>query len=345
VKAVGLGIVGCGGAAVDVARAAASTPDLSVVAVQDLDRRIADDLAGTTGALAHGSLASLLADERVDVVYVAVPHDLLAPIARSALLAGRHVLVEKPMAITLEAIDDLAAVAGSQERSLGVFYELRSAPAAIAARTLVRDGAIGRITAVRIQTLIDKPPEYWRTGLTGRSDSPWRGQTARAGGGVVLMNASHQLDLVASITQLEVSAVMGMIGTLSATVEVEDAAAAVLRFSNGAIGSLVAGAHVAGATNGETIEIDGSLGQLTLDPYAGRLALYLRRAWRGRPSGRWLELEVGDGDPFVAALRSFVAAVRRNTQPATGAPEARAVLATVQAIYRSAAEGRSIQPG
>jgi predicted dehydrogenase len=220
---------------------------------------------------------------------------------------------------------------------------MRFAPAALAARRLVRDGAIGRVTAIRIRTLIDKPPDYWRAGLTGRSSSPWRGQLARAGGGVVLMNTSHQLDLVASITRLKVTSVSGLIATVTPGIDVEDTASAALRFSNGAIGSLAAGAHVAGAIDLETLEIDGSLGQLTLNPYSGRLALYLRRPWRGWLPGRWLEPEVAAGDPFVAALRSFVAAVRSGSQPEVGAPEARAVLATVQAIYRSAAEGRVVE--
>jgi len=344
-KSSGLGIVGCGGAAVDVARATRATQDLSVVAVHDADRALADDLSVATGARVHDTLASLLTDAHVQVVYVAVPHDLLAPIARTALLAGRHVLVEKPMAITVEAIDDLATLASAQQRTLGVFYEMRFAAAAIAARTLVRGGAIGRIHAVRIQTLIDKPPDYWRVGLTGRSASPWRGRIARAGGGVVLMNTSHQLDLVASITGLEVVSVAGLIDTISSGIDVEDTAAAVLRFSNGAIGSLTAGAHVPGAIDGETLEIEGSLGQLRLHPYSGRLAAYLRRPWHGKPSGRWLELEVERNDPLVAALRSFVASVRTSARPAVGAPDARAVLATVKAIYRSAAEGRAVRPG
>ena len=342
-KPLGLGIVGCGGAAMDVARAAAAIAGLSVVGAHDLDRALADDLARASGARAHESLAGLLGDEGVDIIYVAVPHDMLAPIARTALLAGRHVLVEKPMAITVEAIDDLEALAGSRQRTLGAFYEMRFAPAALAARRLVRDGAIGRVTAIRIRTLIDKPPDYWWAGLTGRSASPWRGQLARAGGGVVLMNTSHQLDLVASITRLTVTSVSGLIATGTPGIDVEDTASATLRFSNGAIGSLAAGAHVAGAVDLETLEIDGTLGQLTLHPYSGRLALYMRRPWRGRLPGRWLEPEVADGDPFVAALGSYAGSVRSGSRPEVGAPEARVVLATVQAIYRSAAEGRVVE--
>ena len=343
-NALGIGIVGCGGAAIDVAGAVGTIRGLSVAGVHDLERGLADDLAHATGARVHDSLASLLADERIDIVYVALPHNLLAPTARASLLAGRHVLVEKPMAVTVEAIDDLAAIARSRQLTLGVFYEMRFAPAAVSARRLVRDGAIGRVTTIRIRTLIDKPPDYWRAGLTGRSMSPWRGQMARAGGGVVLMNTSHQLDLVASITRLRVTSVMGVSGTFTPGIDVEDAAAAAFRFSNGAIGSLTAGAHVAGAIDDETLEIDGSLGRLRLNPYSGRLALYLRRAWRGRPPDRWLQLEMDWSNPFVPALTSFAAAVRTAAQPVAGAPEARAVLAIVHAIYRSAAEGRSVQP-
>lgn len=343
-KSLGLGVVGCGGAAVDVVRAVAAVPGLSVVAVHDRQRLLADDLAALTKARVHDSLTSFLSDGNVEAAYVAVPHDLLASIARTALLSGLHVLVEKPMAITVDDIDELDTLAKAKNRTLAVMYEMRFAPASLAARSYIRRGAIGRVTGVRIRTLIDKPRNYWRVGLTGRSSSSWRGQVARAGGGVVLMNTSHQLDLVSAITQLRVVSVSAITGTFSPGIDVEDTASAIFHFSNGAIGSLTAAAHVPGANDGETLEIDGSLGQLTLDPYSGRLALFLRRPWGDLEAGRWLDLAMETSDPFVPALRSFLTAARTSAPPTVGAREARTVLATVRAIYLSAAEQRVVKP-
>ncbi len=342
---LGLGVVGCGGAAADVCRAVAGVPSLVVAATHDRDADLAEDLARATGGRAHATLETLLADEGVGMVYIALPHDLLAPMALRALRAGKHVLAEKPMAITLTSLDELAQEATRSGRALGVFYEMRFAPVALAAARLVRGGAIGRVRAIRIRTLIDKAASYWQVGLSGRSRSPWRGQAVHAGGGVILMNSSHQLDLVAAITGLSVERVTGTIATTVPGIDVEDSGAAVLGYAGGAIGTLVASAHAPGVLDGETIEIDGDQGQVMLEAYAGVLRVYLRRPWQGIRAGEWLEPMVDDGDALVGALDVFAAAVLAGTRPPVGAPEARAVLATVLGLYRSSDEGRVIDLG
>jgi predicted dehydrogenase len=333
---LGMAIVGCGGAGADVAHAIGQVPGLVLVATHDRDEALARDLAAGAGATVHPTLTSLLADERVDIVYIALPHDLLATVARAALMAGRHALVEKPMATTTSDIDALATLADDVGRTLGVFYEMRFTPAALAARELVAEGAIGAIVGVHIRTMIDKSPAYWRFGYTGRTESTWRGDKARAGGGVVLMNTSHQLDIVAMVTNLDVISVAGHIAIRTAGIDVEDEAAVVLRFSNGALGTLVAGAHVAGA-DGETIELIGERGRLLLDPYAGRLI----HVARGEPARVVVEARPKSADraTFVAALSSFAAAARESRPAPVGGPAARRVLATIEAIYGSSARG------
>jgi predicted dehydrogenase len=333
---LGLAIVGCGGAGADVARAIGRVPGLALVAAHDRDETLARDLAAPAGATVHRSLASVLDDERVDVVYVALPHDLLAPVARDVLLARRHALVEKPMATRTGDIDALATLAERVGRTLGVFYEMRFSPAAVAAREIVRGGSIGEVVGIHIRTLIDKPLSYWRFGYSGRSENGWRGDKARAGGGVVLMNTSHQLDIVAMVTALPIVSVAGHTRTRTAGIDVEDAAVAALRFSNGALGTLAAGAHVAGA-DGETIEILGELGRLTLDPYTGELV----HATRGMPPRVVVPARGASDDSsnFVAALAAFADAARASLPAPVGAPQARRVVATVEALYESAALG------
>src|SRR6266508_4442213 len=155
------GIIGCGGAALPVAEAIFTSQMTALKRVYDIDLALARDLGERYDADCATSVDELLADPMVDAVYIAVPHDRLA---------------------------------------LRVFYELRYATPFIQARELIHTGAIGRIIGVRIQTLIDKPTTYWQAGLSGRAASPWRGQAARAGGGVVLMNTSYQLDAIRAIT-------------------------------------------------------------------------------------------------------------------------------------------------
>jgi predicted dehydrogenase len=161
---VSFGIIGCGGAAVPVGEAIATSPLASLAMVHDVDLHLARDFGESHRVPFVEDVEALLGDPGVQAVYIGVPHDLLAPLARRALEAGKHVLVEKPMALTLADADALMALAEAQRLALGVLYELRYAAPFVQARELIRAGAIGRIIGVRIQTLIDKPEGYWRSG-------------------------------------------------------------------------------------------------------------------------------------------------------------------------------------
>ncbi len=341
---VNFGIIGCGGAAVPVGEAISTSPLASLAVVHDVDLSLARDFGERYQVPFTGEVEALLSDPSVQAVYIGVPHDLLAPLARRALEAGKHVLVEKPMALTLADADALIALAEAQRLALGVFYELRYAAPFVQARELIRAGAIGRIVGVRIQTLIDKPESYWRSGLSGRSVNPWRGQKARAGGGVVLMNTSHQFDAIAHLTGLEVVSVSAEVGTLVAPVEVEDMGAATLRYNNGAIGSLFAGAHLPGVEDGERFDICGTDGQLRLpNPYGnGSLSVFLRRERRDIPAGAWHTLPAPAAPVYTRAVEDFARAVQEGRPAPIGGRDARRVLAIVLAIYQSALERRTI---
>lgn len=338
---VRFGVVGCGGAALDVCRGIQRSEIATLVATFDLDRSLAEDLAAPFRARVHDALDGLLQDD-LDAVYVALPHDLLAPTAERVLRAGHGALVEKPMALSLDALDRLEGLAASRGLPVGVVFELRHTGPAVVARDLVHGGALGPIVSVRLRTLIDKPISYWVRGPTGRSASSWRASRERAGGGVALMNSIHQLDLVHAIADLVPVDVIGLTGTLvadAARVEVEDSAAAAIRWSNGAIGSLVAGAHVPGMERGETIELDGRDGALRMpDPYApGDCSVFLRRAWGELPAGHWVTIPSPVTDPFRTSIDAFAMAVRDRVAAPVGVPAVRPALGAVLALYSDAA--------
>jgi UDP-N-acetyl-2-amino-2-deoxyglucuronate dehydrogenase len=339
------GILGCGSAAIPVAQAMTSSPEAGLEMVFDLDSNLAGELASRFGVKTAHSLADLLSNPLVDAVYIAVPHDLLHPLTLQSLGSGKHVLVEKPMALTIAQADEMVHLAEAQRRVLGVYYEMRFAGSCLAARRLVQEGAIGEIIGVRIQTQIDKPLSYWQMGYTGRKVSPWRGQRARSGGGVLLMNTSHLLEAVRYITGLEIERVTGETATLVAPVEVEDMAAATLVYKNGAIGSILAGAHLAGARTGdECFDLYGSRGQLRVpDPYGtGTLQVFLRETWEDLPGGSWHSLPVPPIDVHCTAINEFAQAVGHGTQPPTAGSDAIQVLAAIRAIYFSSIEHRAV---
>jgi predicted dehydrogenase len=343
-NAVRFGILGCGSASVPVCEAILASNVTELAAVYDVNRELADDLSGRFHVPAMKALEELLTNQTVDAVYIAVPHYLLAPLTFKTLEAGKHALTEKPLALSLEDVDALVALADERGLSLGVFYEMRYAPAHDLAREFIQAGAIGDIVGIQIQTLIDKPLTYWQSGYSGRSLNPWRGIKAQAGGGVVLMNTSHLLDALRYVTGLSVTSVAAEIGTLTANVEVEDMATASLRFNNGAIGSLIAGAHISGAYNEESYSIFGTEGQIRLpDPYGTNpLQVYFRRDWDGFVAGQWHSIPTETVPVYQRAVEGFAQAVQTKGCPPISAQDARQVLAVVLAIYRSAAEKRTI---
>jgi predicted dehydrogenase len=338
------GIVGCGSASVPVCEAITASPLTKLAAAYDVNTDLAYDLSQRFHVATRETFNELVNDPGVDAVYIAVPHYLLAPLTMQVLEAGKHALTEKPLATSLRQVDTLSGLAAAQHLALGVFYEMRYAPAHGPARNLVQAGALGNIIGIQIQTLIDKPLTYWQSGYTGRSINPWRGIKAQAGGGVLLMNTSHLLDALTYITGLRVTSVSAEIGNLISNVEVEDMATATLRFNNGAIGSLIAGAHISGALNEERCYIYGTEGQIRLpDPYGSDpLRIYLKRAWGEFTAEQWHSIPTEPVRVYRLAVEEFAQAIQSGECVPIDAQAARQVLAVVLAIYQAAAEKRTV---
>ncbi|HLO18468.1 MAG TPA: Gfo/Idh/MocA family oxidoreductase [Anaerolineales bacterium] len=343
-KAVRFGIVGCGAASIPVCEAMTASALTELVAVYDVNKDLANDISQRFQAQAIETLPELLMNSTVDAVYIAVPHYLLAPLTRQVLEADKHALTEKPLGISLDEVDQLIKLATEHQLALGVFYEMRYAPAHATARKLIQAGAIGNIIGVQIQTLIDKPLSYWQAGYTGRAVNPWRGIKAQAGGGVLLMNTSHLLDALFYITGLVVTSVSAEIGTLVANVEVEDMAVATLCFNNGAVGSLMAGAHIRGARAEEYCSVYGTEGQICLpDPYGTNpLRIYLNRPYDQFSAKQWHSISIEPVSVYQRAIEEYAKALQSGGCVPIDAQAARRVLAVVLAIYQSAAEKRTI---
>lgn len=331
---IGLGVIGCGWAAGEIARATRQLPALRIVAAFDTDAVRAQAFAEKTHARLAPDIDALISDPEVSTVYVGLPHYLLAPTVERALAAGKHVLAEKPLALDAGEARRLGQLAESKGLKLAVFFELRRAGTVSTAKRILGDGEIGEPRLVRLRTIIDKRADYW--GVPGAPN--WRASKEKAGGGVLLMNTIHQLDTLRYITGLGYVSAQGEIATFRAAADVEDAGSATLRLSNGGIVGIVASAHSPGANHEETIEIDGTLGRLDLpDPFGiAPLRLYRTEA------KVWNEIAAERPDSHLLMLESFADAILNDQPVPASAEDAAAAIAAVNAIYRSAAEGRRI---
>lgn len=222
-------VVGCGDISVMHLAAIGSLPDVELVAVCDSDPTrlaAAAEHLGVPGVADH---RALLADLRPDVVHVCTPHDQHAPVAVDCLEAGVAVLLEKPVAHTLaEGRRVVEAADAHPDVKIGVCFQNRYNPPVQALRRLVDSGELGTVRGGAASVLWHRTPEYYRA-------RPWRGRRERSGGGVLINQAIHTLDLLAWLVG-DVTQVRGRAGTyeLADVVDVEDTATIVLDHAGGA---------------------------------------------------------------------------------------------------------------
>jgi UDP-N-acetyl-2-amino-2-deoxyglucuronate dehydrogenase len=250
------GLVGCGVIGPVHAEALASLPDALLVAVADLNSERAQKLTDKYGGKPYQDLQSMLQRERLDVVIICTPSGLHGEHACQVMRSGRHVIVEKPMEIRREALDEMLRVQQETGVKLAVISQHRFDPASQQVRHLMDDNAFGK--PVMGNALIP----WWRSQAYYDSGA-WRGTWKLDGGGVLMNQSIHSIDLLQWLMG-PVKSVMAYTDTLAHRMETEDVAVAALRFANGALGVIAA---TTGAYPGVTtrIEIFGNQGSAIIE--------------------------------------------------------------------------------
>ena len=176
--------------------------------------------AAELGVTAYPTLDDALSDPSVDAIVIATPHRSHAEITENAARAGKHVLVEKPMSVTLSEADRMIEVCRDASVKLGVLFNNRFRPEALKMRELVEQGAIGEIYRVSMSSAMIRSQDYY-----DRLD--WRGKWLAEGGGALLNQGIHAIDLMQWVGGLPTS-VMGIVSTRRHDIEVEDFATAAM---------------------------------------------------------------------------------------------------------------------
>ena len=333
-----VGIVGAGVIGRVHAEAIVGLDQARVVAIAEPREAAGRELAAAHGAAWHADLDDLLVRSDVDVVLLATPSGLHAEQAVRAAGAGKHVVTEKPMAIDREGADRMIAACGAAGVALAVVFQNRFHRDAVRLKRAVEAGLLGR-------PVLGNALVHWhRTASYYEASGGWRGTWRLDGGGALMNQSIHTIDLLQWILG-PVESVCAHAATLTHPIEAEDTASAALRFAGGALGA-IQGTTAASRDWPARIEIVGTGGRAVLE--GGRLAAW--QCERDAADADLLtpgDLEATEGsepdEPFGAAharqLRVIFAALRAGEAPPVAGPEARRAVEIVLAIYRSARTG------
>jgi predicted dehydrogenase len=253
---VRFGVLGCGVIGPTHAAAIAGLPESKLVAVADTAPQRAEALAERYGVHAYGTLEDMLEREQLDVVNICTPSGMHGAHAVQVMRSGRHVMVEKPMEVRREAIDEMLRVQEETGAILAVIFQHRFAPASQEARALVQEGVLGRLALGNAHDLLWRSQAYYDSGA-------WRGTWALDGGGALMNQGIHSIDLLQWLMG-PVRSVYAWTGTLAHEMETEDTAVAVLRFASGALGTIVGTtAAYPGVTS--RVELFGDKGSMVIE--------------------------------------------------------------------------------
>ncbi|MGL5136387.1 MAG: Gfo/Idh/MocA family protein [Beijerinckiaceae bacterium] len=301
-------------------------------------------VAAASGAPWFPDFDTMLAAGRPDGVLIATPNQLHVAHGLAAVAAGLPVLVEKPIADDLGEGAKLVSAAASAGVPLLTGHHRRHNPMVARAKEIIASGKLGRIVAAHSFFWLLKPDEYFET--------EWR---RMPGAGPVLMNAIHDIDLfrylvgeVAEVHAFQNNAVRGH--------PVDETSVVILRFDNGALGTLnISDTVVAPWSWEQTTGENAAFPQADQHCYHiggthGSLAVPRLELWSNPGKRGWFEPfaiareVVADEDPLRLQIRHFARVIRGDELPLVSGAEGLATLKVIAAIHRSAREGRSVRP-
>jgi 2-desacetyl-2-hydroxyethyl bacteriochlorophyllide A dehydrogenase len=332
-KKLRVGLIGCGEIAMQNARAVHAASNAAVVMAMDVNQEAARDMAERYDVPYTVDVDELLGCDDVEAVLISVPHYLHAPLTIQAACQGKHVMVEKPIATRLADADQMITACQEAGVELSVIYCQRYLPHVQKAKELIERGALGDVLGSELALQLDKPPGYWTGGYSGRVTTDWRLSKQKSGGGLLITNIVHYLDVFRYLTGLGVTRVYGEYDTLDTPVETEDTLSVTLRYSNRAIGSIIASSCGRGAMSPAELRIWGTDGQIVLE---NRLHFYSLRQVNGYRPGQWYSLDASSlSNDRIEFVTRFARAVLNAEAPEISGQDGRAIQAIVEAIYTS----------
>jgi predicted dehydrogenase len=331
-------IVGTGMIGKYHAQAIRETPGATLVAVCRADARRAEETARDYGVPCETNYEALLARQDVDAVCIGTPSGQHAAQAIAAARAGKHVLVEKPMALSLSDADAMIAACAEARVRLGVALQRRTDPTFRAVREAIDAGELGPLVLGSAVVPYVRPQSYY-------DSAAWRGTWALDGGGALMNQGIHLADLLLWFMG-DVAEVDARTATLTHDIEVEDGVTARLRFKSGALGTLAATTSAAPGFP-HRVEVYGSRGGLQIE---GEDVVRWDGEVKARVAPRSSAVSAGAGaaptgikaEGHVRLVTDLVDAIRERHAPLVSGEEGRRSLELVLAVYESARSQKTV---
>lgn len=334
-----VGILGGGNISETHARAAHETDGVAVAAIYGQNQEKAVRLSERFGGKVCLSQQEFLAHKPLDVVMIGSPSGLHAEQGIAAAERGLHVLVEKPLDITTRRADALIRECERAGVKLGVFFQDRVAPDIRRLKQLIAEETLGKPILISARVKWYRPPEYY-------SSSRWRGTLALDGGGALMNQGVHTVDLLLWLMG-DVRRVSARSMTALHNIEAEDTVVATLEFENGAIGTLEAATSVYPGYP-RRLELTGSEGTIILE-HDRIIAADLHTAHVELAEPTAASANASATSPVVSDIRGhqellkdFLKAIETNGTPVCDGVEGRRSAALVEAIYKAAQTGNAV---
>lgn len=349
-------IIGCGNVAHIHAKALQNIKESELVAVHSRSQERAAVFAGQYGARAFTSVSDMIATAKVDVVIICTAHPDHRSPAVEALNAGAHVLVEKPLASSLEDCDAMIQAATRNNRKLGVVSQRRFYAPCQRMKEAIDAGKIGRPMIGSVVMLGWRDQKYYES-------AAWRGTWDAEGGGVLVNQAPHQLDLFHWFMGDSIDEVYGVWKNINHPyIEVEDTALAIVKFRNGAIGNIMVSnsqkpgihgkVHIHGG-NGASVGTQTEGGAMFIAGMSSILEPPYIDIWTVPDEENKKEIWRQEDEAFFKTIdaveyyirqqdRDFILAVLNNREPLVTAMDGRRTVQLFTAIYQSSKENRPV---
>ena len=331
------GLIGCGAIARFHADAIGLTEDAVLAGVADARQDAAKSFAETYQIRAYESVEDLLSSPDIDAVCICTPSGLHAPLAIQAAEHGKHMVIEKPMALTVASAEEITAACEKNHVTAAIVSQLRFSPDVQCVRSLVQSGEMGQIISANLEMKYFRSDEYYAA-------SNWRGTWKMDGGGALMNQGIHGVDSMSFIMG-GVKSVSGQIKTLVKKIEVEDTAVAALEFCNGALGTLTASVATAPGYP-RTLTISSTKGTLVLEEQHIQSCDI---AGVSLPQQRAQQHNFGSSNPtdipvegHVQQITDFIAAVREQRDPFVSLAEGKKAIEIIEGIYTSSRTGKRV---